>query len=103
MGIMDQFFGRVSPAGSLQRAKDLRQVGRAVEAFPMVARAAKAGIPEAEYGMAQCYLEGSGVPANRSEAICWLKCAAEHDHLDAQVLLSSFYLQGFASEANAAP
>ena len=96
MGVVDQFFGRVSPAASLQRAKDLRQVGRAVEAFPLLTRAAKAGIPEAEYGMAQCYLEGSGVPTSRSEAVRWLKCAAEHDYLDAQVLLSSFYLQGFA-------
>jgi TPR repeat protein len=103
MGVVGQFFGRGSPAAALQRAKDLRDVGRAAEAFPLLARAAKAGLAEAEYGMAQCYLEGSGVPPSRPEAVRWLKTAAEHEYLDAQVLLSSFYLQGFANEANASP
>ena len=74
MGVVGQFFGRGSPAAALQRAKDLRDVGRAAEAFPLLARAAKAGIAEAEYGMAQCYLEGSGVPPSRPEAVRWLKC-----------------------------
>jgi TPR repeat protein len=103
MGVVGQFLGRGSPASALQRAKDLRDIGRAAEAFPLLARAAKAGIAEAEYGMAQCYFEGSGVPSNRPEAVRWLKAAAEHDYLDAQVLLSSFYLQGFANETNAVP
>ena len=102
MGVVDQLIGRVSPAAALRRAKDLRERGRAAEAFPLLARAAKAGLAEAEYGMAQSYLEGSGVPPSRPEAVRWLKRAAPGGYVEAQVLLSSLYLQGLASEANVA-
>ena len=71
------------------------------EAFPLVARAARAGFADAEFWVAQSYLEGSGVPASRPEGVRWLKRAAAHGSVDAQALLSSLYLQGLASEVSA--
>ena len=101
MAMMDQLIGLVSPTAALRRAKRMRELGRAAEAFPLVARAARAGFADAEFWVAQSYLEGTGVPASRPEGVRWLKRAAGRGSVDAQALLSSLYLQGLASEANA--
>src|ERR1700719_1509557 len=98
MAVLDQLIGRLSPASALRRAKELRQRGRATEAFPLLTLAAKAGLADAEYGLAQSYLEGSGVPPSRPEAVRWLKRAATGGSVEAQALLSSLYLQGLASD-----
>ncbi len=57
--------GLGSPAATLRRAVRLSEEGKAAEAFPLLARVAKMGNAEAEYRVARCYLEGSGVPASR--------------------------------------
>ena len=101
MAMMDQLIGLVSPAAALRRAKRMRELGQGAEAFPLVARAARAGFADAEFWVAQSYLEGSGVPASRPEGVRWLKRAATHGSVDAQALLSSLYLQGLASEVSA--
>src|SRR5271155_901395 len=101
MAMMDQLIGLVSPSAALRRAKRMRERGRGAEAFPLVTRAAKAGLADAEFWVAQSYLEGTGVPASRPEGVRWLKLAAGHGSVDAQALLSSLYLQGLASETNA--
>jgi hypothetical protein len=61
-------------------------------------RAAESGLPEAEYRVACCYLDATGVPANRAEAVRWLERAAQHGHLEAQLRLAIACLQGWAGE-----
>src|SRR5271156_2735251 len=98
MTVVDQIIGLASPAASLRRAIRLSENGKETAAFPLLARAAKAGIVEAEYRVARCYLQGSGVPPSRTEAARWLKLAATHGSIDAQVLLSVMCIQGTVVE-----
>src|ERR1700722_9637967 len=98
MGVIDRILGFASPAAGLRRAIRLSERGRAAEAFPLLANAAKAALPEAEYRVGRSYLEGSGVPRSRAEATSWLKRAAAHGNVEAQVLLSVLYIQGWAVE-----
>ena len=65
--MVSRLIGFRSPSGALRRAIELSEQGKALEAFPLFARAAKAGLPEAEYRVARCYLEGVGVPPSRAE------------------------------------
>jgi TPR repeat protein len=65
MTVVDRLVGFASPAAALRRALRLDRQGRAAPAFALFARAAKAGIAAAEYRVAQCYLEGKGVPPSR--------------------------------------
>ncbi|HEY2111409.1 MAG TPA: tetratricopeptide repeat protein, partial [Dongiaceae bacterium] len=85
-----------SPAATLRRAVRLSEEGKAVEAFPLLARAAKAGNAEAEYRVARCYLEGSGMPASRTEGTRWLERGAGHGHVEAQTLLAAICVNGLA-------
>src|SRR6516162_4946051 len=100
MAMMAQFIGFFLPTVALRHGISLRDRGRAAEAFPLLARAAKAGLADAEFAVSQSYLKGSGVPASLPEGVRWLKRAAAHGQVEAQVLLSSLYLQGLAREAN---
>jgi hypothetical protein len=100
--LVDRLFARVSPAAALSRAMRLFTEENFAAAFPLLSRAAKAGIPEAEYRIARCYLEGAGVPASRAEATRWLKCASEHDYAEAQALLAALYVRGLARGTNGA-
>ena len=103
MSVVDRIIGFASPAASLRRAIRLGERERGTEAFPLLEYAAKAGIADAEYRVARCYLEGSGVPPSRAEATRWLKLAATHRCTEAQVLLSVLYIQGWAVEASSDP
>lgn len=100
MALTDQVIGFVSPTIAWRRAAALRQSGKEAQAFPLLVRAAKAGIADAEYGVARCYLQGTGVPPSRVEGVRWLMRAAIHDSIDAQVALASLLLQGLASEGD---
>lgn len=95
MVLMDRLTSLVSPAASLRRGVRLLEQGGYNKAFPLMASAARAGIVEAEYRVARCYLEGEGVPQSRTEGIRWLKLAAKHENADAQALLAALYLAGF--------
>ena len=64
MAVVDRLIGLASPAAALRRAIRLGEEGKAAEAFPLLTLAARAGIPDAEYRVARCYLEGVGVPAS---------------------------------------
>jgi TPR repeat protein len=86
--------GLGSPAATLRRAVRLSEEGKVAEAFPLLARAAKAGNAEAEYRVARCYLEGSGVPASRVEGARWLERAAGRGHIEAQTLLAALCVNG---------
>src|SRR5437879_2585961 len=96
MLVMDRLIGLASPAAALRRAARLSERGRVAEAFPLFARAARAGIAEAEYRVAQGYLEGSGVPPSQVEATRWLERAASHDYIEAQSMLAALYIHGLA-------
>ena len=88
--------GLGSPEATLRRAVRLSEEGKAAEAFPLLARAAKTGNAEAEYRVARCYLEGSGVPASRTEGARWLERAAGRGHVEAQTLLAALCVNGLA-------
>ena len=60
--------------------------------FALFARAARAGVVEAEYRIGRCYLEGSGVPTSRSDSLHWLNRAAGQGHIDAQWLVAALHI-----------
>ena len=92
---------RLLPARrALARAKWLFAQRRPSCAFPLLARAARAGFAEAEFLLGCCYLEGAGVPRSRREATRWLERAAEHGYVEAQSRLAVLFVQGFASPTN---
>jgi tetratricopeptide (TPR) repeat protein len=72
--------------------------GNAAAAFRLYARAARTRLPEAEYRVGRCYLEGAGVPLCVAEAIIWLERAGHHQHLEAQALLA--LLSGAMADPN---
>src|ERR1700680_2994447 len=102
MLVLDRLIGLASPEAALRRAVRLSQQGKAAEAFPLLTRSAKAGIADAEYRVACCYLEGAGVPASRIEGARWLQRAAGHGHLEAQTLLGGLCVHGLACDVNGA-
>ncbi|MGE0416576.1 MAG: hypothetical protein AB7O80_07200, partial [Acetobacteraceae bacterium] len=72
MAIADRVIGSLSPRMALKRAIRLIDAGNAKEAFPLLSRAARAHIPEAEYRIGKCYLEGTGVPPSRTDGARWM-------------------------------
>jgi uncharacterized protein len=96
------FFDRVVcllPAPlALRRAIRLAKMSRTGRAFTLFARAARAGLPEGQYRVGRCYLEGSGVPASLAESMRWLERAATQDHAEAQWLLAAVYIHGAKSD-----
>jgi TPR repeat protein len=100
MLVIDRLIGLASPEAALRRAVRLSHRGKAAEAFPLLTRSAKAGIADAEYRVACCYLEGAGVPASRVEGARWLQRAAGHGHVEAQTLLGGLCVHGLAGGVN---
>ena len=100
---VDQLIGFASPAAALRRAIRLSELSRFTEAFPLLTRAAKAGIPEAEFRVARFYLEGSGVPLSRAEGVRWLQRAASHGWIEAQSLLGALCVHGLAGAMGGNP
>ncbi len=86
-----------SPAAALRRAQKRIEAGDRTEAFPLLARAARAGIAEAEFLVGRAYLDGAGVPPSATEAARWLERAAERGYVEAQTLIAAIYLHGVAS------
>src|SRR5258708_21749636 len=99
---VDRLFGLASPAAALRRAITLSEQERGAEAFPLLTRAAKAGIPRAEYGIASAYLEGAGVPRSQNEGARWLERAAAHDFVEAQTLLAALCVRGLGQSSGGA-
>ena len=100
MVVVDRLIGLTSPAAALRRAAKLSERKRFAEAFSLLALAARASIPEAEYRVARCYLEGSGVPPSRVEGVRWLQRAAAHGFIEAQCLLATLNLRGLTNLKN---
>src|ERR1700756_4569708 len=100
MLVLDRLIGLASPEAALRRALRLTDQGKPAEAFPLLTRSAKAGIAEAEYRVACCYLQGAGVPASRVEGARWLERAAAHGHIEPQTLLAGLCVHGLAGGGN---
>src|ERR1700676_3108141 len=101
MLLVDRLIGLASPEAALRRAVRLGERGKAAQAFPLLTRSARAGIAEAEYRVARCYLEGAGVPPSRAEGVRWLERAATHGYCDAQTLLGALCVHGLANGTHA--
>ena len=97
MAMLDRLAGLVSPTASYRRAVQLCGAGKAAEAFPLMAVAARAGVADAEYRVGRAYLEGVGVPPSRSEGARWLEQAASHGSVEGQALLAALYVSGLAA------
>ena len=72
----------------------LTEQGDVKQAFPLLSRAARAGIAEAEYRVGRCYLEGAGVPPSRAEGARWLERAANQGYVEAQAQLATLAIHG---------
>ena len=57
-------------------------------------RAAEAGLPAAQYNLAEIYHYGDGVAVNKAEAFKWYRAAAEVGHADACFTLGCYYENG---------
>jgi TPR repeat protein len=90
--LMLTLFGK--PAARLVHAKALASRDAHLHAFPLFARAARAGLPEACYRLGRCYLLGLGVPPGIGEALRWMRRAAEAGEVVAQTQLGALALQG---------
>src|SRR5580693_3662584 len=102
MGFLDVILSPFSAAAALRRAVRLTDKGDRRAAFPLLARAARAGIAEAEFRVGRCYLEGAGVPPGRANGVRWLEKAATQGYVEAQALLATLCLNGMGPE-QAAP
>ena len=98
MSLLDGMFAPFSATAALRRATKLTDRGDRRAAFPLLARAARKGIAEAEYRIGRCYLEGAGVPPSRGEGVRWLEKAATRGFVEAQALLATLCLNGMGPE-----
>ena len=98
MGFLDVILSPFSAAAALRRAVRLTDKGDRRAAFPLLARAARAGIAEAEFRIGRCYLEGTGVPPSRGNGVRWLEKAATQGYVEAQALLATLCLNGMGPE-----
>jgi uncharacterized protein len=101
MALLYRLMSGTSPHAALQRAVSLTEQGNVKQAFPLLAKAARAGIAEAEYRMRRCYLEAAAVPPSRAECVRWLERAANQCYIEAQALLAILSIQGFSGAARA--
>jgi TPR repeat protein len=97
MALLDRLLSAMSPAAALRRAVALTEQGDVKQAFPLLTRAARAGIAEAEYRVGRCYLEGSGVPPSRIEGVRWHERAANQGYVEAQAQLATLAIHGLAA------
>ncbi|MBS0543495.1 MAG: sel1 repeat family protein [Proteobacteria bacterium] len=63
-------------------------------AWGWLRRAAGAGLPQAQYVLAQLYDHGNGVPRSLTTAEEWYRRAAEQGHVEAQIALATMYFVG---------
>ena len=78
----------------LQEAKKNQQAGNAEMAFQQYMVAARDyGHPEAQFEVARCYQNGTGVEKNEENAVVWYKKAAEQCDAEAQCALGECYYQ----------
>jgi TPR repeat protein len=88
------------PTARVAYARVLAENGEHRRAFQQFARAARRGLPAAQFWLGRCYLLGLGTPSSPDTALRWLTCAAEADDVEAQALLASLALQGISVGAD---
>ena len=88
------------PAARLAYARVLAEDGEHRRAFQEFARAARRGLPAAQFRLGRCYLLGLGTPSSPDAALRWLTCAGEREDVEAQALLASLALQGISVGAD---
>src|SRR5271167_2602815 len=98
MSLFDVVLLPFSASAALRRAVRLTDKGDRRAAFPLLARAARAGITEAEFRVGRCYLEGAGVPPSRANGVRWLEKAASKGYVEAQALVATLCLNGLGPE-----
>ena len=96
MSFIDRVVSAGSPMAALKRAIQLDEAGEPRRAFALFTRAARAGLPEAQFRVGRAYLKGSGVPVSRRDGAAWLERAAQAGWVEAQTLLATLYLYGLA-------
>src|ERR1700677_1830866 len=101
MDLMDVVLSLFTAHAALRRGVRLTDKVERRAAFPLLARAARAGIAEAEFRVGRCYLEGGGVPPSRSDGVRWLEKAAAQGYVEAQALLATLCLNGLGPEQTA--
>jgi tetratricopeptide (TPR) repeat protein len=69
-------------------------VGLASGADVTLLAMAKRGNADAQFALAQAYLDGREVPKNADEAVKWLWMAVRQDHLEARYVLGTMYRRG---------
>src|SRR6185437_1100608 len=94
MAMTNRLFGGLLAARALRRGVRQAEKGNPKGAFQLLSRAARAGIPEAEFRIGRCYLEGAGVPPSRPDGVRWVERAAEQGYVEAQALLATLSLHG---------
>lgn len=77
-----------------QQAKDFLAIGDFKNAIPLLNQSAKLGNTEAQYHLALCYQQGTGVAKNDTTANLWLLKAANNGSKDAQSSLSTSFAVG---------
>src|ERR1051326_3389864 len=93
----------LSPQAALRRGAALIASGKTRKAFRLFARAARSGCADAEYRVALCYFEGSGVLASLAEGVRWLERAADRGHVAAQLVMAGICLHGPLGRSAGAP
>src|ERR1700710_379005 len=96
MAFFDRLISGFSSAASLRRGVRMQEQGNARAAFALLSRAGRANIPEAEFRVGRCYLEGAGVPPSRADGVRWVERAAAKGYVEAQALLATLCLHGMA-------
>lgn len=79
----------------------LAERGKHEPAFRQFVRAARAGLPAAQFRVGRSYLLGLGVPSCLAAALQWLTRAGEGGDIEAQSLLASLALQGITANNQA--
>lgn len=83
----------------LQEAKKNQQAGNTEMAFQQYMIAARDyGHPEAQFEVARCYQNGTGVEKSEENAAMWYKKAAEQGNAEAQCALGECYYQALGVE-----
>ena len=100
--LIDRIVSAGSPTAALKRAIQLDEAGQHRRAFNLFSRAARAGLPEAQFWVGRAYLKGAGVPVSRRDGAAWLERAAQAGWVEAQTLLATLFLYGLAGKGTKA-
>ena len=90
-----------SPTARFAVGNSLASHDAHIAAFPYFAKAARTGLPRAQYRLGRAYLLGLGVPPSIGEALRWLRRAAEAGDTAAQTQLAALALQGVSDNGAA--